>query len=322
MSPRHRNVDFSASTETGVRLRGGAGREWFARRGQQVYTPDSFRLIADSTRGGGLTLSRIWHGPASIRRDRVEGTGLTALIQIDGTATLRLPDDDRTLALIPGSAVLIPGSASYVLDVEAPVARIEIGLRNSVGLVSDNRSVSWDDSPYTRVLVATVSAALSPPTVDPAGAGYAHLKAAIRVLLFAGSASAPVGISGNLKGSAAALYQRAQAVIERDAIKPEFRVADLAAELQVSEVYLRRVFARADTTPLKVIRDARIRNARLHLQQTRPNPSRTELHRIARNAGFSSIRHMRESLSAFPEDPWDSAEASSVVPLSLPVSAR
>ncbi|MFJ2503709.1 helix-turn-helix domain-containing protein [Microbacterium sp. NPDC087592] len=291
-----------------MRLQDGAGREWFARRGQQVHTHGSFRVIADSTSGGGLALSRIWHDPASIQRDPVDGVGLTVLVQIDGTAILRMTDSDTTITLKPGSAVLIPDGASYVLTAEAPVARIEVGLRHSIGLVSDNQPISWDESPYTRVLIAAVNAALSPPVVDPASAGYAHLKAAIRVLLFASSAGAPVSASANLQGSAAVLYQRAQAVIERDAIKPEFRVADLAAELRVSEVYLRRVFSRAGTTPLKAIRDARVRNARLHLH-TRPTPSRAELQRIARASGFSSVRHMRESLAATPDPLLDPAEA-------------
>jgi AraC-like DNA-binding protein len=308
MSPRRHNIDFSASTQTGVRLQDGAGREWFARRGQQVHTHSPFRVIADSTSGGGLTLSRIWHDRASIQRDPVDGVGLTVLVQIDGTATLRVADSEKTMTLVPGSAVLVPDGASYALTAEAPVARIEVGLRHSIGLVSDNQPVGWDDNPYTRVLIAAVNAALSPPVVDPATAGYAHLKAAIRVLLFASSAGAPVSASANLQGSAAVLYQRAQAVIERDAIKPEFRVADLAAELRVSEVYLRRVFSRAGTTPLKAIRDARVRNARLHLH-SRPTPTRAELQRIAQIAGFSSVRHMRESLAATPDPLLHAEEA-------------
>lgn len=317
MTPRRHNIDLSASVQTGVRLQDEAAREWFVRRGQQVHTRGSFRVVADSTSGGGLTLARVRHDAATIDRSRAGGDGLTVLIQIDGTATLQLPDSDTTLTLMPGSAVLVPDGASYVLTAEAPVARIEVGLRHPIGLVDDNQPVRWDDSPYTRVLVAAVNAALSSPGVDPASAGYAHLKAAVRVLLFASSASVPVADSGNLNGSAAMLYQRAQAVIERDSVKPEFRVADLAAELRVSAVYLRRVFARAGTTPLKAIRDARVRNARLHLQHTRPTPSRTELERIARASGFSSVRHMRESLATIPDDPQPPAEASEDGPPSL-----
>lgn len=301
MSSRRRRIDPSATVERGLRLHDKAGQDWFTRRGQRAEGQLPFRVVADSIRGSGLTLTRVWHSPATISRDPVRGQGLTVLIQLDGTADLELLHTREPLSLSSDAAVLIPDGAPYVLNAEKATARIEIGLRHSLGLITEDQVIRWDENPYIRVLVATVNAALSAATVDPGGAGYGHLKAAIRGLLFASSASAPLNASENLRGSAAVLFQRAQAVIERDAIKPDFRVADLAAELRVSQVYLRRVFGHVGTSPAKAIRDARVRNARGHLQHTPPSPSRMELQRIARAAGFSSVRQMRESLAAIPD---------------------
>jgi AraC-like DNA-binding protein len=298
MSPRRRHIDPSATFERSLRLHDEAGQNWFTQRGQRAAGRAPFRVFADSATGSGLTLTRIWHSPATIARDPVDGQGLTVLIQLDGTAQLDLVRTNTSLSLSPEAAVLIPDEEPYVLSAETATARIEIGLRHSLGLVNEGQVINWDDSPYTRVLVAAVNAALNTTTIDPASAGYGHLKAAIRGLLFASSASIPEAAFTPLKGNAAVLFQRAQAVIERDAVKPEFRVADLAAELRVSQVYLRRIFSQVGTSPLKAIRDARVRNAHDHLQHARPNPSRAELQRIARTAGFSSVRHMRESLAA------------------------
>lgn len=232
------------------------------------------------------------------------------LIQVDGTVDLELLHTKSSLSISPGGAVLIPDGAPYVLTAGTSTARIEIGLRHSLGLINEDQVISWDHSPYIRVLVAAVNAFLSAPTVDPASAGYAHLKSAIRGLLFASITSASVSASDNLRGSAAVLFQRAQAVIARDAVKPEFRVADLANELRVSQVYLRRVFGDAGTSPLKAIRDARVRNARVHLQHTRPHPSQAELQKIARAAGFSTVRHMRDSLASTPDPPQNESGTS------------
>lgn len=310
MSPRRRHIDSAATVERSLRLHDEAGQDWFTRRGQQAEGPTPFRVFADSATGSGLTLTRIWHSPATISRPPADGQGLTVLIQLDGTADLDLPRSKSSLSLSPEAAVLIPDGEPYVLNAETATARMEIDLRHSLGLVNEGQVINWDDSPYTRVLVAAVNAALNTTTVDPASAGYGHLKAAIRGLLFASSASVPEGALAPLKGSAAVLFQRAHAVIERDAVKPEFRVADLAEELRVSQVYLRRIFSHVGTSPLKAIRDARVRNARDHLQHIGPDPSRAELQRIARAAGFSSVRHMRESLAATPSPLQHRAEAS------------
>lgn len=289
-----------------------AGYDWFARRGQQAESSSPFRVFADSARGGGLSIARIWHSAAAIHRQPVDGSGLTVLIQIEGDAHVRLPETGRVTALTPGSATLLPDDVPFSLSAKAATARVEIRLRHSLGLVTDGRAVTWEEHPYVRVLLATINAALSGPPVDPSSAGFAHLKAAIRSLLFAGVAAVPVIESESLRGSEAVLFQRAQAVIERDAVRPEFNVADLAAQLGVSQVYLRRVFSHAGTTPSTAIRAVRVRIARLHLEELNMPGSRTELERVARAAGFSSVRRMKETLIAWDENiqPWQDEKGS------------
>lgn len=301
MSPRRRDIDTSAYLQRGTMLHDQVAHEWFAQRKQRVESSASFRVFADTARGGGLTLARIWHTAATIHRQPGNDSGLTALIQIEGDAQIDVPNMSTPMALAPGAAALIPHGVPFSLSADAATARVEVRLRHSLGLVIDGKPVTWDEHPYTRVLLATVNAALSAPAVDPAAAGFAHLKAAIRSLLFAGASSVPLAANEKLRGGEAVLFQRAQAVIERDSVKPDFQVADLAAQLRVSQVYLRRVFAHAGTTPLKAIRDTRVRNALVHLQHAHNPRSRHELERIARSVGFSSVRRMKETLAAWEE---------------------
>ena len=302
-------------------LQGQAGRDWFAQRKQRVEGATPFRVFADTARGGGLTLARIWHTAATIHRQPGNGSGLTALIQIEEDARIEIPNTETVTTLAPGTAALIPDGLPYSLTTDAATARVEIRLRHSLGLLADGKALTWGEHPYTRVLLATVNAALSAPAVDPAAAGFAHLKAAIRSLLFAGAASMPLAAHEKLRGGEAVLYQRAQAVIERDSVKPDFQVADLAAELRVSQVYLRRVFAHVGTTPLKAIRDTRVRNALLHLQHAHNPRSRHELERIARSAGFSSVRRLKETLATWEESQNDIRQDDDVSPADTSVQA-
>jgi len=308
MSPRRRDIDASAFLQHGTMLHDRVAHEWFAQREQRVESSASFRVFADTARGGGLALARIWHTAATIHRQPGSGKGLTVLIQIEGDARLDVADTSTVMALVPGAAALIPDGLPYSLSTDAATARVEIRLRHSLGLLADGKAVTWAEHPYIRVLLATVNAALSAPAVDPAAAGFAHLKSAIRSILFARASAVPLAANEKLRGSEAVLFQRAQAVIERDSVKPDFQVADLASQLRVSQVYLRRVFAHAGTTPLKVIRDTRVRNALVHLQHAHNPRPRHELERIARSVGFSSVRRMKETLATWEEHQQDTPQ--------------
>lgn len=301
MTPHHRTFDGSAALELATSLSGAAGATWFARHGREIVAESSLRVFADRARGSGLEMLRIWHTAAAIEHTAGSGGQVVVLIQVEGEARIRLPGRDPVTTLAPGRAALLRGDVPFTLTSDTATARIELRLDHPSPTLFDGELATWEEQSYLRVLLATVNAALSPPAIDPREAGFAHLEAAIRNLLSAGAASSAATGAGRLRGEEAALFRRAQAIIERDSVKPDFQVSSLAAQLSVSRVYLHRVFARAETTPSKEIRRVRVHNTRRHLRDPRNSRSREDLSRVARAAGFSSVRRMREALAAWDE---------------------
>jgi AraC-like DNA-binding protein len=301
MTHRRRTIDPAAQVQRGVALQDSPAYDWFAQRGTVVKGPFPFRVFADTARGGGLEIARIWHTPTSLTRAVSVGTsdGLTVLIQVEGDAHITLPDGQSPMPV--GSMALIPDGVAYELSSDGPVARVEIRLRRTAGLIPSGDARLRSESPYIRVLLATINAALSASPVDPTGPGFAHMEVATGHLI-AAITSSPTSTTAwstdpdmpaNLRRSEAALFARAKAVIERDSTDADFRVTGLAAELQVSPAYLRRVFARAGTSPLREIREARVRTALTLLAES----AGADVERVARLAGFPSARRMRETIA-------------------------
>ena len=95
-------------------------------------------------------------------------------------------------------------------------------------------------------------------------------------------------------GSARVLVQ-ALDLIDHRARDPEFSVAQLAAELSVSQAHLHAVFSQTGMSVGKYLRRARAVVAQRYLESA---PEKRDLDEIAARSGFSSVRTMTRALES------------------------
>lgn len=289
------------SVSYGVALADTPAKQWMQARGYETASVSSFRLFADSVIVDSFGMSRIWHTPATLRRDeRPQSTDarmLFLIIVVDGTITV--DDGEQELQASTDEAILLPLGARHTISCGEPSARIEILLddsfRNGYSLEPDPlRARVLGASPYLKLLVAAANTALGINLVPTGTAGislrnsFEHLTlAALRMSENSGQTT-----PGSLNER---LFARAMEIIESSAGRSSLTVASIADELKLSVRQVQRVFAVAGTSPLTEIRAARARLAQQKLRSV-PGSSRSDLAVVARSAGFSSTRSMREAL--------------------------
>jgi len=100
----------------------------------------------------------------------------------------------------------------------------------------------------------------------------------------------------DLSPSLSRILQEARDVIEKRYADDSFDVAALAATLHLSMRHLRRPFAAVGTTPAQAIEERRLAAADAVLDRT-PARGRDTLEQVAKAAGFSSARHLRDALA-------------------------
>ncbi|WP_301217787.1 AraC family transcriptional regulator [Agreia sp. PsM10] len=276
-------------------------RQWMQTRGYKTDSPGSFRLFADSVVVDSFGLARIWHTSATLyRRGSTQNDDahlLSLLIAIEGTITVR--DGARELTASTNEAILLPKSPDYTIECNEPSARIEVLLDDSFSI---GYSLEPDPalgqvlgaSPYLKLLVAAANAALGINLVPAGIAGISLRNSFEHLTLAALRANENYQDLANIPPNER-LYNRALEIIESGAGQSTLTVASIADELKLSVRQLQRVFAVAGTSPLVEIRVARARLAQQKLRSV-TGSSRSDLAVVARSAGFSSTRSMREAL--------------------------
>lgn len=94
------------------------------------------------------------------------------------------------------------------------------------------------------------------------------------------------------------LFERAQFLIESEYVDPKFTVKLLCARLNVSRSYLYEVYAAYGTTPRKEMERHRIGSLRARADLD----AHAAASELAGLAGFSSVQHLRDTVTRFEEE--------------------
>jgi AraC-like DNA-binding protein len=285
----------------GVALADTPAKQWMQTRGYATESVSSFRLFADSVIVDSFGLSRIWHTPALLRRDEhplsVDARLLMLIIVVDGSITVN--DGERDLEASTDEAILLPLDAQHTVACGEPSARIEILLDDSFRTgypfePAPLRPRVLGASPYLKLLVAAANTALGINLV-PAGIAGISLRNSFEHLTLAALRTNENSAQTTPASLNERLFTKAMEIIESSAGQSSLTVASIADELKLSVRQVQRIFAVAGTSPLTEIRAARARLAQQKLRSV-TGSSRSDLAVVARSAGFSSTRSMREAL--------------------------
>ncbi|MFZ8757496.1 helix-turn-helix domain-containing protein [Microbacterium sp. HMH0099] len=251
-------------------------------------------VVSDEMVGAHYVARRVWHTPALlIRAPRAARPGetLQLLVQVAGEATVRLVDDDLSLA--PGDMVLSHGSGVASLRNTAPTARIELALPRPATVASTALRVlpAADESLVPTMLTSMVNAVLNVEASPP-------LPVVEELQNVLGATVALLAVERDPPREAVAagerLYRDAMAHIRTWGHSPAVTVTSLVAAMNVSRQHLARVFAARDTTPGAELRRHRASAAR-HLLMS----GLMDAADAAPASGFSSVRAMQRALRAF-----------------------
>ncbi|MWV48100.1 hypothetical protein GRS96_02275 [Rathayibacter sp. VKM Ac-2803] len=279
----------------GVVLQGAAAHSWFDGAGFAVEH-GQYHLVTDVLSTPESRLARVWHtGGRMTSTDRP--TALV-LLQLEGTSAVTVDGTKRMLG--PGAiAYAAPGTA-LTLRSDDPVARVEL---ESSGLALPPRTreaierrvvLDGTGGAFASVLIATVNTALN-SAMQPDDAGFAAFLLGLGHLTAATLTDASGSHDGPKTLRRQDIYEQALAVIAREAPDPDFTVAGLAQALNVSQQYVRVVFAVHGATARDAIRDARADLARSYLRVNGSHPVFTAAE-AAHLSGFRSVGTMRAAL--------------------------
>lgn len=284
----------------GVARSGADAERWFASHGLTA-SARGLQLFTDEIVTGGFRVARLWHSASDLRTLDARREFLV-IVQLEGTVHMRFRDTGAAVhEVAPGDVVIVPVGSRYWMNSAGPVARIEIetvasALPKTVIETFDREVVLPNPSPGTRgILSAAIHTALN-SDIEPTDPSFSSFAQAIGHLI-AGVVAEDIRArtSGRVLRTEH-LYREALKLIALRASDNSFAVASLVKELQLSERYLRRVFADNGTTAQKEIRAARLLLARQYLSDAELQGRRMTLTEVARLSGFRHAQTLRTAL--------------------------
>jgi AraC-like DNA-binding protein len=266
-----------------------------AQHGWDVAAVDPFRLSATRVSAGDFSVARIWHTPAHLVQTSNVSRAETVrmVVGMDSESEVRAPGAAHRFG--PRQVLVAEGAAQVEIRTTAPTARLEMVTdKKAVGagslLQGSSLQVLDVQDNYWQALAAIISV-VATSGVGQADAGFPALRAAVESAALAALAHS-TGPTRPASRRRADLLSRAERLINLRYNDPDFGVAGLAAELNVSPAHLHRIFARRSATPYQAILERRTQLAR-HLFAVSPDRSAAA---VARESGFNSVKSMRRAL--------------------------
>ncbi|SMH48688.1 hypothetical protein SAMN06295885_3100 [Rathayibacter oskolensis] len=319
--PRRDEPDDASALHRNIAREGSSAHEWFRDVGFDVER-GQVRVVADAMTAPRFRIARVWHS-AGRMVSRGELVQPLLLLQLEGESSLEIDTTPHLLRV--GWIAYVPAGARLAVTSDSSVARMEIeaspvALPPGVLDALERRPVlDASRAPLGSVLIAAVNSALN-VGVEPHDVGFPAMRMALGNLV-AGALAAVVGRPAQERTPRQRdIYDSALDVIAREAADPSFSVARLADEMNVSQPYLRTVFAAHQTTARAQLRAHRAALARDYLQAHADRPAfwATE---AARLAGFRDADTMRAALRATEEHPDEAGSGSPLGAAAAPNSA-
>lgn len=135
-SPAHPSPPGSLVTP----LRGSDALDWLRERGIVAEGDGSFALAAEEVELPGLVLRRIWHTPATLRRDPApRHASVLLLAPLEGAFSVSAASDHSGI-IAPGRFAALPGGLRSVITTRAAGARLELLARPTPSAGADERT--------------------------------------------------------------------------------------------------------------------------------------------------------------------------------------
>lgn len=281
----------ASSSERRIALTGPPARDWLRRRGwhsSDETTPQ--QLYADEIRRRDFIIRRQWTSAVSSHWTALDPDTTQVTLVIEGDA--RVVIGEKESHLHGGYAIWRGRGADVQLESPAPLALMQIETASiPLDFVSAEQAdgVVFEALPALReILAGQISATLN-SEMEPSMEEFSYVQESIEYATMA----LLLGVEKK-KIRGRNLYQRATDILTTRARDPDLTLDAIAAELRISKSQVQRAFRTAGTTPLTFLERRRVMIARTAIEEG-TTPTNEELDRIARSAGFSSTRMMKDA---------------------------
>lgn len=239
-------------------------------------------------------VARLWSTAATLQAVPLRPSTQRVILSVDGEATIVVDGHRRTLH--PKQLVIFDGSSNLITKNEEIWARFELHLSSPLLNLRQFRysqTLPLDISPdFYKLLSATVNiVSVSDAIGDDIAAGLLlNVFSGIIAAAVASAIDEPVSLTPAQRS----LVDASERLMNEHLTDPQFDVASISAQLSVSRTLLHRAFAAKKTTPRRVLEGKRVTLA-ISLLELTPARGLDTLQRVAREAGFSSTRHMHNA---------------------------
>lgn len=275
-----------------LKLHGPQVDKWFTSAGWSLQGVATRHAFIDELITPRVVARRVWHTPLEFRalpRQPADApSGVAAWLQVDGD--LLVFDRSRAPLSIPAGFAFFHAARPMAVQSARPTARIEVVVpQRSFDARELPQLLRRADSSTWAALASVINAIFNAPqNLDPRTLSlYAHSIETLTEAMWLESSSVPLSVEQDT-------YTRALQLISDHWSDPTFNVSALAHRLGVTRAHVTRIFRQRGAMPSAVIKQERIINARRMLAS---DPT-LSFHTIAASTGFSSPRHLRESLRA------------------------
>ncbi|WP_181064253.1 AraC family transcriptional regulator [Pseudoclavibacter sp. AY1F1] len=277
---------------------GTAALNWMKTQGWHTTYADptqEIRVVSERLCTGTFAMGRIWHTPMTVEVQPRPVDDGHALITLPLTGSRRITLNDREHKLEAPDILVHPGQTTFELHTDSPGAHAFFEVPKI--LLQPWLSQAWDVRPivgapgYRDTIVSASMAALNSTfTADSAAsaswaAGMQHLGLA---MVQSSLDMSPAQYQPDLVG-------KARSLIRAKAHDPNYSIAKLAADLNISTTHLHRIMKSGGRSAGQLLRSQRISLARGLLREA--DPSAAEYQRVAEVVGFTSARVLRRSLA-------------------------
>lgn len=280
----------ASSSERRIALTGPSAREWLRRRGWSLSEETGpQQLYADEIRRRDFVIRRQWTSTISGRWTALDPDITQVTLVIEGDARVEIGGKESRLH--GGYAIWRDRGAKVSLESPTPLALMQI---ESAGVPRDFISAERGDGavfealPALREMLAGQISATLNSEIEPSMNEFAYLQGSIEYATMA----LLLGVEKKARGRD--LYHRAADILITRASDPELTLDEVAEELRISKSHVQRAFRNAGTTPLTFLERRRVTIARTLLEDG-TSPTSEEVDSVARRAGFSSTRMMKDA---------------------------